>query len=90
MKKLFSFLFLFIILNINAQTSKSKVKIKPKSVVRMEKCFCCSKPYTKGKGYFYYFEAGNWYFYEQWQDLLGVAIGQYSCSRKCAQDCPVQ
>jgi hypothetical protein len=66
---------------------KVEVRTETKSVVITENCFCCSKPYPKGQGYFYYNEAGNWYVYEQKQDILGVATGQYSCSRKCARDC---
>jgi hypothetical protein len=58
--------------------------------VAMEKCYCCGDLYEKGQGYFYYKEAGHWYCYEQRQDLLGVAIGQYSCSRRCAKECPVR
>ena len=66
---------------------KVEVRTETKSVVITENCFCCSKPYPKGKGYFYYNEAGTWYVFEQKQDILGVATGQYSCSRKCAKDC---
>ncbi len=72
-------------------TSFSQVKKSGnrKQVNLTENCYCCSRPYPMGKGFFYYNEAGRWYFYEQGQDLLGVAIGQYSCSRKCAKICPV-
>jgi hypothetical protein len=88
MKAFVTILFTFIILSLNAQSSNQKTKNR--SVNHTENCYCCTKPFTKGKGFFYYKEAGRWYFYEQSQDLLGVAIGQYSCSRKCAKECPVR
>ena len=75
------------------ETKVEKIKAEEKVEVRninTENCYCCNKPYEAGKGFFYYKEAGHWYFYEQSQDLLEVAIGKYSCSRSCAKECPVR
>jgi hypothetical protein len=81
--------YIFCFLTLNNIVAQKSIKTK-KNEIKSEKCYCCTKPFTKGKGFFYYKEAGRWYFYEQSQDLLGVAIGQYSCSRKCAKECPVR
>lgn len=90
MKNLVLILLSFFVLSVNAQSTKPNGQKSKKSNVQTENCYCCAKPYTRGNGFFYYKEAGKWYFYEQRQDLLGVAIGRYSCSRKCAKDCPVR
>lgn len=73
------------------KTVKEKTK-KIKGVNEVEEvdiCYCCRGEYPRGNGYFRYREAGEWYTFEQKQDLLRVAVGKYCCSPKCAMDCAI-
>ena len=74
----------------NQEEKESKIQAEEETVIEREECYCCGEPFEKGEGYFRYKEAGSWYLYEQRQDVFGVARGRYSCSRRCAEECPIR
>ncbi len=89
----FKFLFFLLLFSSslysqNSRPIKKSTSSQKKNIIT-EKCYCCGAPYEKGNGFFYYFEAGRWYSYEERSDVFKVAEGRYSCSRKCAKECKI-